>query len=655
MPRFAAFLAGLVCFLHSTPLAAVELKPLIRFPISKNSLTIVRNTEQAKPFTVAGEHGAIFGRQNGECEAWIFPTKILSDLRITAELADYPVPIEVNAQPGSIEVSPGHSTITYSHAAFTIKQHMFSPRGKGSAPVIFFEFAAIRPLQLTFRFTPVVQRMWPAPTFGRPSPEWVSSGNSGYYVLHTDNDQLSAAIAMPRARPGVLQPYQERPKTYPVEFKLDFDPAKDANLFFPLLLAAGSGNEALGNQLLALNDSVPELFTATENYYRQLLNNTVQVESPDKTFDQALQWAIVSIDQMQVVHAGTETGLVAGYYSSGDSARPGFGWFFGRDTLWTLYATNAYGGFNLTRRALEFLFNRQRADGKMMHEYSQTADFVDWKALPYFYASADATPLLLMVMEDYVSASGDVEFLRKHWAALQRAYVFMRQHDSDKDGIYENTEGTGWVEAWPPVMPHQEIYLAALDQQGTESMSRLAALMNDASLSSGAAEQAGKIRRNIENEYYDSANRFYAFSRNSDGSTDKTATIFPAVAWWTGRLSLPDAGEMLTRWASQEFSTDWGTRDVGIREKIFDSISYHQGSVWPLFTGWVSLAEFRAGRPVSGTAHLFQNLGLTYTQDLGSVTEVLSGMFFQPLPKQFASTLVVRDGPQPRATRPFWT
>ncbi|HEY1950747.1 MAG TPA: glycogen debranching protein [Bryobacteraceae bacterium] len=508
---------------------------------------------------------------------------------------------------------------------------MFSPRGEGSAPVIFFEFAAIRPLQLTFRFTPVVQQMWPAPNFGRPSAEWVPNGSSGYYVLHTDNDQISAAIAMPRATPGILQPYQERPKTYPVEFKLRFDPAKDSNLFFPLLLAMGSGNDALGKQLLASNDSVPELFAATDNHYRQLLNSTLQVESPDKTFDRALQWAIVSIDQMQVIHAGTETGLVAGYYSSGDSARPGFGWFFGRDTLWTLYAVNAYGGFDLTRSALDFLFKRQRADGKVMHEYSQTADQVDWKALPYFYASADSTPLLLMALDDYVSASADIEFLRKHWDAAQRAYAFIRQHDSDNDGIYENTEGTGWVEAWPPRMPHQEIYLAAMDQQATESMRRLAALMNDAALSSTAAAQANRIRKNIESEYFDSRNRFYAFSRNADGSTDTTATIFPAVAWWTGRLSLPNAGDMLSRWASREFSTDWGTRDVSIREKIFDPISYHQGSVWPLFTGWVSLAEFRADRPLSGTAHLFQNLGLTYTQDLGAVTEVLSGMFFQPL------------------------
>ena len=93
---------------------------------------------------------------------------------------------------------------------------------------------------------------------------------------------------------------------------------------------------------------------------------------------------------------------MAGYYESGDSARPGYGWFFGRDSLWTSYAVNGYGDFALTRKALEFLIRRQRADGKIMHEFAQSADLVDWKSTPYFYASADSTPLFVMAMEDYV-------------------------------------------------------------------------------------------------------------------------------------------------------------------------------------------------------------------------------------------------------------
>ena len=332
---------------------------------------------------------------------------------------------------------------------------------------------------------------------------------------------------------------------------------------------------------------------------------------------------------MQVKY-GDETGMVAGYYSSGDSARPGFGWFFGRDTMWTLYAVNSYGDFALTRRALDFLFARQRADGKMMHEFSQTAGLVDWKSLPYWYAAADSTPLAIMAMDDYVSTSGDIDYLKSHWNSIEKAYTFLRSHDSG-NGIYDNSQGTGWVESWIPRMPHQEIYLAALDQQATESMSRLAALVGNQQLSSTAAETAGKIRNNLESEYFVAGKKFYAFSRNADGTLDTRATIFPAVAWWTGRLALPNAGSMLSRWASNEFSTDWGSRDLGENENIYDPISYHQGSVWPLFTGWVSLAEFRAGRTLSGTAHLMQNADQTFTQDLGAATELLSGAFFQPL------------------------
>jgi glycogen debranching enzyme len=618
---------------------ADSLQPIPKFPLPSSPIRIVRDVEAAKPFSVAGERGAIFGQQgggeqSGGFEAWVWPVKVISGLQITAVMADYPVPIDVNGQPGSVEVNPDHTTITYSHAGFTVRQHMFSARGEtavaGTGPVVLFEFDSVRPLDLTFKFIPVVERMWPAPTFGRPNAEWVPRGDSGYYILHTNDDGLSGAVAMPRAKPGVLAPYQERPKFYPTELTLHFDPAKDSGLLFPLLIVTGSSNETLGKQLAALNAAVPQLFQSTKEHYDHLLASSLRVNSPDRTFDQALQWAVVSIDQSRVSHNG-EVGLTAGYYSSADSARPGFGWFFGRDTLWTLYAVNTYGGKDLAREALEFIFKRQRDDGKVMHEYSQTAELLNWKATPYFYASADSTPLLVMACEDYFQSTGDLAFIRRHWDGIKKAYAFTRAHDSDRDGIYENTEGTGWVESWPGGMPHQEVYLAALDQQSAESIGRLAKLMAEPDLAQSAAKQAGLIRSKLESEYLDTKSQFYAFSRNPDGTLDTAATIYPSVVWWTGRLSLPKADAMLSRWAAPEFSTDWGARDVSGREKIFDPLSYHQGSVWPLFTGWVSLAEFHAGRPLAGAQHLWQNLGMTYTQDLGAVTELLSGAYFQPL------------------------
>lgn len=60
-------------------------------------------------------HGlAILGYQNGVFEAWLFPWKILSGMRLSVTMQDYPVPIDVNQQAADIDVRPYATTITYS-------------------------------------------------------------------------------------------------------------------------------------------------------------------------------------------------------------------------------------------------------------------------------------------------------------------------------------------------------------------------------------------------------------------------------------------------------------------------------------------------------------------------------------------------------------
>ena len=634
------------------------LAPVAHFPLASDpvaqELTIRRGAEALQPFTVAGKCGAFVGQQDGSFEAWTWPIKLLSHFRITAEIQDYAVPIDVNDQASEIEVAPDHTTITFAHAAFTVREILFATpcSANGAGVMALFEIDSVRPMKLTFGFTPEIKRMWLAPNYNAPSPEWVAPkspmvegaragggphpGVGGYYILHTDSNALAGAVAMPGTEPGILAPYQERPKDWPLQLVLNYEPARDGDKYFPLLMAAGNDTKsaatpALVAQLAALNTHAAELYHATAEYYAHFFDTRLVAETPDPELNHALKWAELSIDQLRVQH-GDEVALVAGLYSSGDSNRPGFGWYFGRDALYTLFAVDSYGDFALSRQELEFLIKRQREDGKIMHEYSQTADLVDWKSFPYEYAAADATPLFLMAVEDYVSTSGDQDFLKAHWAEVEKAYTFESTHDTDGDGIYDNSQGTGWVESWPVGMPHQEIYMASLDQQATAAYARLAARLQKPT--ADAEARAAKIGATLEHEYDPSgADAMYAFSRGKDGTLDTTATIYPTVAWFGNRpdqsaLKHPDA--MFRRWASHEFSTDWGTRDLGEGEKFYDPISYHQGSVWPLFTGWASLAEYRSGHPLSGYAHLMQNAGMTWSQDLGAVTELLSGQYFAP-------------------------
>lgn len=623
----------------SSPLFAATAQhfvPIPEFPLDSNSLVIRQPAQANRPFSVTGQRGAILGQQDGSFELWLLPVKILHNARLTATLGGYETTIELNDHASEIEVRPDHTTITYSHAAITVKQHMFIPRSAQpnvAAAIVVFEIHAIRPAVVTLQFEPSMERQWPAPNFGRPSASWASVDSGGAYTLSTDNPNFFGMVAMPGSDRGPLRPYQERPKTLPLEFHIHYDPTKDEGRFFPLLAAVTgvSGrpelNQAqLRDQMLDAASRIPELYRSTSDFFNHFFETRLTAQTPDQKLDEALKWAEVAIEQARVA-SPSGYGLAGGWYTSGDSARPGFGWFFGRDTLWTLYAVNSYGDFQLSRQAMDFLLAHQRADGKMMHEYSQTADMVDWVHLPYLYAAADSTPLFVMQMADYVKASGDIEYLRQHWDNVKRAYAFTRAHTMH--GVYDNSQGTGWVEEWLPKLPQQEIYLAALDQQSSDSMVMLARLMNDESLASTAAQQAKTI-----NDYlttYRRGDGFYSFSHNGDDSFDIRRTIFPAVAWWSGRLKLPQAEQMLDIWAGSRFATDWGLRSMEQGEETYDPLSYHHGSVWPLYTGWVALAEYRAGRSQAGFASLKQNAALTWLQDPGATTEVLSGEFYQPL------------------------
>jgi glycogen debranching enzyme len=603
----------------------------------------------ADPFSVAGPHGALLGTQDGRFEAWIYPWKIFDNLRISARMQDYDVPLDVNAHASQIGVEPDRTTITYSHANFTIRQIMVAPQ---SAPahagvLVFYQIEAIRPMTLTFSLHPVMQPMWPAKSEGDPAPEWVKQGNGrGFYILHLDLPQHSAALSLGSAQPGILPPYQEGPKSWPLQFVLHFDPQRDKDKLYPLLItfadsqAAGT-QQAFASALDQLSAHALPLLAANRDYYRKFLAAHTTIQTPDPRLNQAFTWAELSIDQLRVATRpdSQNQALIAGLLRSGDTARPGFGWFFGRDALWSLYAADSYGSLRTSRQEIEFLAQQQRADGKIMHELSQTASQVDWQALPYEWASADATPLFLMAANDYLRVSADHSFIESVWPHLQKAWVFETSHDADGDGIYDNAQGSGWVESWIPQMPHQEIYLAALDEQASAAFANLAEATGHSAAAQQARRRAQKIAQTIEREYYLSNSQSYAFSWNGAAGADKTASIFPAVAWWDGTFALQHPGTTMEDWASADFSTDWGVRDISDKTSFYDPISYHQGSVWPLFTGWASLAEYRAGHSLSGYAHLMQNANLIWAQDPGNSTELLSGRFYQALGRSTAHQL----------------
>ena len=62
----------------------------------------------------------------------------------------------------------------------------------------------------------------------------------------------------------------------------------------------------------------------------------------------------------------------------------------------------------------------------------------------------------------------------------------------------------------------------------------------------------------------------------------------------------------------------------------FNPGSYHGGSVWPLYTGWTSLAEYKGDHPVQGFMNMSENMRIGDFWAKGAIEEVMHGTVYKP-------------------------
>jgi GH15 family glucan-1,4-alpha-glucosidase len=386
--------------------------------------------------------------------------------------------------------------------------------------------------------------------------------------------------------------------------------------------------QAAYNRLLARSG---QLADETERYYQDYLANTVELALPDARLQQAYDWSRISVVKGLVDNPFLGKGLVAGYGPSKGAYRPGFAWFFGRDSFWTSFALTSAGDFANARAAIQFISHFQRDDGKIPHEISQSASLVDWfKQYPYGFASADATPLYAIATGDYVRGSGDVAFAREQAPRLWKALAFMRS-TLDESGFPRNLNvGHGWVEGGPLLPVRVELYQAACYLEALRSLATLARLLNDSQRAQDLDAEFAQKRQSLETRFWLPGN-VYAFAIGVDGHPVDQPSVLATVPMWFDLLDRQHAQQMIGRLAREEFATDWGTRIISSESSLYDPSGYHFGSVWPLFTGWAAVGEYRNHAAEPALANLRANAWLALDGAGGHTTEVLSGDSYSPL------------------------
>jgi len=567
----------------------------------------------------------LFGNESGNLEAWVYPLKIFRNFHLHFLTEGRSLPAE--SLVGTVSVRPESSLIIYTGDTFSVKETLFVPVHEAGA-VIKFEVETAHPLEIEADFERDFQLEWPA-ALGGTYLNW----DAGLHAFYFGEEQkkYSAIVGSPTGDLSELEYQTNYSASQESAIRLGATLKGKETKVIAVAASLNGRAEAESTYKHLLNDYAP-LEKESAKYYDDYLARTVGLELPDAQLQQAYDWARISVIQGLVTNPYLGTGLVAGYRTSGMSQRPGFAWFFGRDSFWTALALDAEGDFATTRTALEFISKYQRADGKIPHEISQGANFVNWFTdFPYAYASADATPLYIITANDYVTESGDATFAREKWDSLWKAYQFLRS-TYDAQGLPQNFGfGHGWVEGGPLLPVKTELYQSGLGAQALSALSSLAHFAGKDDVSKQLEDDFTHQKQLVNQAFWSQESGTYAFALDTKNQKVIEPSVLATVPMWFGLLDQEKANSMLTQLSGPDHETDWGMRIISARAPRYDAGGYHYGSVWPLFTGWASVGEYRYHRAFPAYSNLRANALLALDGSLGHVTEVLSGDYYQPL------------------------
>ena len=614
---------------------------ILKFPIAPSPVALHADVRPHQYLGVIGRSAAWLGSETGEAELWVHPLKLASDFQLSFTIPDYMDPIRGADVARTVDIRPELTTITYTHATFTVRQHILAPLERPGLLVL-LDVETFRPLTITASFRMVFQYAWPG-AFGGQYVFWNAGERA--FVLSESQRTRNAVIGSPWATAASDHPAHAMPDA-PTTFVITVDTARARHEFIPIAIAAGvAPRDSVLAEYHALLEDAEELYREKRTHVSDLLANTTTLDTPDDRLDLAVEWAKVNLDEALTCNPTLGCGLVAGWGPSGTGTRAGFGWYFGGDAAINSFAMDATGLWTPVAEGLRFLARYQRDDGKIPHEISQAASYIPWfTEFPYAYYHADTTPFWIVAVWRYWRATGDGALVDELWPAVERAYRWCLTRDTDGDGIIENGPGNlGAIEvgALGEGM-HQDIYLAAVWIEALEAMTELAEARGAPEVAQAAERMHRRARETLNQRYWREGDGHHAFGILTSGSTNDNLTVWPATAAAFGLLDTARADRTLTKLAADSITTDWGARILSSGSALYDPMHYNNGAVWPFVTGFVIWGQYNYRRPWSGFGLVDALTQLTFDWARGRHPELLSGRYYRPLdtavPQQFFAT-----------------
>ncbi|WP_319460245.1 glycogen debranching N-terminal domain-containing protein [Micromonospora sp. RTP1Z1] len=327
--------------------------------------------------------------------------------------------------------------------------------------------------------------------------------------------------------------------------------------------------------------------------------------------------------------------LTAGGRSLPAAGLPWFMAIFGRDSIFTSLQALPFAPdlAATTLRLLTLLQGsvlddfREEEPGKIMHElrYGETVGFEEQPHSPYF-GSADATPLYVILIDEYERWTGDTNAVRllersaraaldwvdEYGDIMGNGYVWY-QRRNEQTGLEnqcwkDSPEAISYRDGRLPGLPRATCELQGYAYDAKIRGARLAReFWNDPAYADRLEREAAELKQRFNRDFWVEDGEYYALALDADGGQVDALSSNIGHLLWSGIVEESRAAKIAEHLLGPRLFSGWGVRTLAKGEARYNPLGYHVGTVWPFDNSFIAWGLRRYGF-AQEAAHIAQGI-----------------------------------------------
>ncbi|MFL5945744.1 MAG: glycogen debranching N-terminal domain-containing protein [Gaiellaceae bacterium] len=304
----------------------------------------------------------------------------------------------------------------------------------------------------------------------------------------------------------------------------------------------------------------------------------------------------------------------------------GLPWFmtmFGRDSIFTSLQALPFKP-ELAATTLRVLGDWQgsRSDdfrdedpGRILHEmrYGELPAFEERPHSPYF-GTADATPLYVVLLDEYERWTGDATLVRELEYEARAALNWIDTYGDLMGNGYvsykRRNEETGlenqcWKDSWDsisfrdgrlPGFPRATCELQGYAYDAKVRGARLArTIWQDDELADRLEREAADLKERFDRDFWIEDGEYFALALDEHGAQVDALSSNIGHLLWSGIVDEAKAAAVVGHLMGPRLFSGWGVRTLAEGEVRYNPIGYHVGTIWPFDNSFIAWGLRRYG------------------------------------------------------------